>query len=304
MKAHTRTSPQAPALPARINVYDRVTTSIVAALEQGVRPWLKPWTQVGGAAASGLPLRANGTPYRGINVLLLWGAAADAGYAATTWMTYKQATERGGQVRKGERGSMVVFANSFTKTQTDENGQDEEREIPFLKAYTVFNVEQIDGLEPGPAAPSPLEQPQLIEQAETFMAATGAVIRHGGNRAFYAPGTDHIQLPPVQAFRDIESYTATKAHELIHWTGHESRTARQFGSRFGDHAYAVEELVAELGAAFLCAELGVASEIQEDHASYLAHWLTVLKADSRAIFTASSQAQKATDYLHGLQPSP
>ena len=286
----------------RIDVYERVTASIVATLEAGTRPWMKPWSKTSDGTGSSLPLRANGTPYRGINVLLLWGAAADAGYTASTWMTYKQAAERGGQVRKGERGSMVVFASSFAKTETNDNGQDEEREIPFLKAYTVFNVAQIEGLKTAEVAPLPaVEKPQLIETAEAFIAGTGAVIRHGGNRAFYAPGSDHIQLPPVQAFRDVESYTATKAHELIHWTGHASRTAREFGKRFGDQAYAVEELVAELGAAFLCADLGVTPEIREDHAAYLAHWLQVLKADKRAIFTAASQAQKAADFLHGLQ---
>jgi len=285
----------------RVDVYERVTASIVRALEQGTRPWMKPWSRIEGEGAAGLPLRANGTPYRGINVLLLWGAAADAGYTSSTWMTYKQAEAQGGRVRKGERGSMVVFANSFTKTETGENGQDEEREIPFLKAYTVFNVAQIDGLKELDASPVPvLEKPQLIERAEAFITGTGAVIRHGGNRAFYAPGSDHIQLPPVQAFRDIESYTATKAHELIHWTGHASRTAREFGRRFGDSAYAIEELVAEMGAAFLCAELGVAIEPREDHASYLAHWLQVLKEDKRAIFTAASQAQKAIDWLQSF----
>jgi antirestriction protein ArdC len=300
----TKTSTR-PAAPERGDVYERVTASIVAALEKGTRPWLKPWSRVDGEGAAGLPLRANGTPYRGINVLLLWGAAADAGYTAPMWMTYKQAAEQGGQVRKGERGSMVVYANSFTRTETDENGQDEEREIPFLKAYTVFNVAQIDGLKEVDASPVPvLEKPQLIETAEAFITGTGAVIRHGGNRAFYAPGSDHIQLPPVQAFRDVESYTATKAHELIHWTGHASRTAREFGKRFGDQAYAVEELVAELGAAFLCAELDVTVEPRCDHASYLAHWLQVLKEDKRAIFTAASQAQKAIDWLRESVPTP
>ena len=177
--------------------------------------------------------------------------------------------------------------------------------MTFMKGYTVFNVEQIDGL---PAdlyhPPAPIEDGHtvaLIEEAEDFIARTGAVIHHGGNRAFYAPASDHIQMPPPQAFRDAESYTAIKAHELVHWTGHPVRMARTFGKRFGDRAYAFEELVAELGAAFLCADLAIAPEPREDHAAYLASWLRVLKEDKRAIFTAASHAQKAADFLHGLQ---
>ncbi len=188
-----------------------------------------------------------------------------------------------------------------------ETGEESDREIAFLKAYTVFNVEQVEGLPadlypaliPIPPAPAPLA---LVEAAETFIAHTGALVRHGGDRAFYAPGPDHIQLPPLAAFRDGESYSATKAHELVHWSGHSTRLARTFGKRFGDHAYAFEELVAELGAAFLCADLGITPETRADHAGYLAHWLKVLKADKRAIFTAASHAQQAADYLHQLQP--
>lgn len=289
----------------RADVYDRVTAAIVASLEAGTRPWAKPWQAPKDERRPQLPLRANGEAYRGINILLLWGAALDGGYTSNIWMTFKQATERGGQVRKGEKGSTVVFAGRIKKTEANEQGDDEEREIPFLKGYTVFNVDQIDGLpretyEP----PAPLDdgyRVQLVDEAEKFIAGTGAVVRHGGGRAFYAPGSDHIQMPPLQAFIDAESYTATKAHELVHWTGHPARLQREFGKRFGDNAYAFEELVAELGSAFLCADLAITPETREDHASYLAHWLTVLKADKRAIFTAASAAQKACDYLHGLQ---
>ena len=189
------------ATPARIDVYARVTAIIVAQLEQGTRPWMKPWSVLRSEPSSLRPLRANGVPYRGINVLLLWGAAIDAGYTVPRWMTDKQSAALGGQVRKGERGSMVVFADRFTTTETDDKGVDVERDIPFLKAYTVFNVAQIDGL---PAtegdAPPPVPEPlQLIDAAECFFDRTGATFRHGGNRAFYAPGTDHIQLPPVEA---------------------------------------------------------------------------------------------------------
>ncbi len=289
----------------RPDVYEQVTARIVDQLEAGTRPWFKPWSAPKDERRPLLPLRANGEAYRGINVLLLWGAAVDAGFTSNIWMTYKQAQDRGAQVRQGEKGSLVVFAGRMTKTEENDQGEDEEREIPFLKGYTVFNVDQIDGL---PAEtytpPPPLDDGrrlELIDEAEEFIAATGADIRHGGGRAFYAPASDHIQMPPLQAFIDAQSYTATKAHELLHWTGHKDRLAREFGKRFGDNAYAIEELVAELGSAFLCADLAITPEPREDHAAYLAHWLAVMKADKRAIFTAASAAQKACDYLHGLQ---
>lgn len=286
-------------------LYATVTAKIIADLEAGTRPWLKPWSAGQAAGRITRPLRHNGEPYHGINVLLLWGEAVAKGYAASTWMTYRQAEAFGAQVRKGERGTQVVYADRFSTTETDDRGAEVERSIPFLKAYTVFNLDQIDGL-PARFAPAPVPavQPlQLIEQAEAFFAATGATFRHGGNRAFYATAQDIIQLPPADAFRDAESYAATKAHELVHWTGHKTRLDRQFGQRFGDAGYAREELVAEIGAAFLCADLGVTPEPRDDHAAYLAHWLAVLKADSRAIFTAAAQAQRAADWLHGRQPS-
>lgn len=300
-KTTTRKTNDAP----RADIYERVTARIVESLEAGTRPWLKPWSSPTDDRLPALPLRANGTPYRGVNILLLWGAAIDGGYRSNVWMTYKQAEEKGAHVRKGERGSLVVYADRYTKHETDDRGEETEREIAFLKGYTVFNVEQIEGL---PAElttpPAPIDDnrtPELIEEAEAFIARTGATVRHGGGRAFYSTASDHIQMPPPQAFKDAESYTATKAHELVHWTGHPSRNAREFGKRFGDRAYAFEELVAELGAAFLCADLGITPEPREDHASYLAHWLKVLKEDKRAIFTAASHAQKAADFLHGLQ---
>lgn len=288
----------------RSDVYERVTARIVAELEQGTQPWLKPWSSPQGEQLPLLPLRVNGTPYRGVNILLLWGAACDGGYRSNIWMTYRQAAERGAEVRKGEHGALVVYADRFTKTETDDKGEDTEREIRFMKGYTVFNVEQIEGL---PAElygrPAPFDESRTapLNEAETFIGRTGAVIRHGGNRAFYTTKTDHIQMPPPRAFRDAQSYSATKAHELVHWTGHPGRMAREFGKRFGDKAYAFEELVAELGAAFLCADLGIAPELREDHACYLANWLTVLNGDKRAIFTAASHAQKAADFLHSLQ---
>jgi antirestriction protein ArdC len=289
--------------PAKADVYSRVTQKIIADLEQGVRPWRKPWDAGNTEGRITRPLRACGIPYRGMNVLLLWCEAVEKGYTAPIWMTYKQAAERGAQIRKGERGSLVVYANSITKTETDDKGEETERAIPFMKGYTVFNVEQVDGL---PAhfyakADDTREPVARIEQAEAFFTATGAAVRHGGNRAYYSPALDFIQMPPRESFADPESYCATRAHETTHWTAHPARLARELGQRFGSEAYAVEELIAELGAAFLCADLGITPEVRPDHAEYLAHWLKVLKADNRAIFTAAAQAQRAADYLHGLQ---
>jgi len=289
----------------RADLYTRVTERVIADLEHGVRPWLKPWNAGHAAGRITLPLRHNGTPYRGINILLLWGEAMTNGYTSPLWMTFKQALALGAHVRKGERGAMVVYADRFTRTETDADGNGVEREIPFLKAYTVFNVAQIEGL-PAHYYARPeakADKLELIESAEGFCAATGAVIRHGGNMAYYAPGPDLIQLPVPEAFRDAESYAATKAHELTHWTKHPSRLDRDFGGkRFGDTGYAREELVAELGAAFLCADLGITPEPREDHASYLAHWLELLREDKRAIFSAASHAQRAVDFLHSLSP--
>lgn len=288
----------------REDVYTRVTSKIVAQLEQGVRPWTKPWSVENTAGRITRPLRHNGLPYRGINVLMLWGEAMEQGFTSPYWLTFKQSLEMKAHVRKGQHGSTVVYADRYKKTGTDDSGAEVEQDIPFLKAYTVFNVEQVDGLPEHfyakPADPLPVEQ--RIANADAFVAATKAMIRHGGDRAYYAPGPDSIQLPPFEAFRDAESYYATVLHELTHWTKHETRLARDFGrKRFGDEGYAREELVAEIGAAFLCADLGIAAEPREDHAGYLGHWLEVLKEDKRAILQAAAHAQRAGDFLTQLQ---
>lgn len=291
----------------KADVYQRITNSIIADLEKGVRPWLKPWNAGHTAGRITRPLRSNGQPYQGINVLMLWGASMEKGFAAPIWMTFKQAKELGAFVKKGEQGSLVVYASKLTKMHTDEaTGEESEREIPFLKGYTVFNVEQIEGL---PAhfygAPAPRIDPiQRIAHAEEFFVGTGAVVRHGGDRAFYSPASDAVQMPPFESFKDAESYYATLGHECTHWTMHGSRLAREFGrKRFGDSAYAMEELVAELGSAFLCADLDLTPEPREDHASYIAHWLKALEGDNRAIFTAAGHAQRAADFLNKLQPA-
>lgn len=289
------------------DVYTRITDQIVEALEQGVRPWMKPWDAEHAAGRITRPLRHNGIPYAGINVVMLWSSAVAQGFAAPIWMTFRQAKQLGGFVKKGEKGSLVVYANTITRTETDkETGEDEEREIPFMKGYSVFNIDQIEGLpEHFYAVAEPkLDPVQRIEHAERFFAETGAEIRHGGNQAYYAVGTDYVQMPPFVSFKDAESYYATLAHECTHWTRHPSRLDRDFGrKRWGDEGYAMEELVAELGSAFLAADLGLTPEVRDDHAAYIASWLKVLKNDKRAIFTAASHAQKAADFLNGLQPT-
>ena len=219
----------------------------------------------------------------------------------------RQALELKAHVRKGEKGSLVVYANSITRKETDDaTGDETDREIHFMKGYTVFNVEQIEGLPAHYyAKPEPrFNSVQRIEHAEKFLANLRADIRHGGTQAYYAQEPDYIRMPPFEAFSDAQSYYATLAHESTHWTKHPSRLDREFvRKKWGDEGYAEEELVAELGSAFLCADLELALTPREDHASYIAHWLTVLKDDKRAIFRAAAHAQRAADFLHRLQPS-
>jgi antirestriction protein ArdC len=289
----------------RPDVYTRITADIVAQLEAGARPWHQPWNAKHAAGGITRPLRNNGQPYQGVNILVLWLTAFQRGFACPIWLTFNQAKELGGFVKKGEHGATVVYANSFEKTGTDaDTGEETTERIPFLKAYTVFNAEQVEGL-PGHYYALAQTKPNLAERldhAETFFTSTRFDTRHGGNRAFYSPSLDYIQLPPFESFENRESYYSTRAHESIHATRHETRLNRSFDSkRFGDDGYAVEELVAELGAAFLCADLGITPEVMPEHASYLNAWLKVLKADKRAIFTAASHASKAAEYLHGFQ---
>jgi antirestriction protein ArdC len=287
----------------RADVYTRVTNRIIADLEAGAPTWLKPWSAEHLAGNITRPLRANGVPYKGVNVFMLWAEATARGYVCPIWMTYKQAQELGGHVRMGETGSLVVYADKMVKTETDLLGEETERAIPFMKGYSVFNCEQVDGLPNhfyGTA--TKLDPAQRIERAEAFLSASKADVRHGGDRAYYAIHPDYVQMPPFEAFSDPESYYAILAHELTHWTRHPTRLDRDFGrKRHGDEGYAREELVAELGSAFLCADLGLTPEQRPDHAAYIASWLEVLKHDKRFIFTAAGHAQRAADYLHGLQ---
>lgn len=291
--------------PARRDVYHTITDQIIEELERGVRPWRKPWStdHMGGRVL--FPLRQKGIPYRGVNVLSLWVAAFAKGYRSPVWMTFKQPLDLGGAVRKGERASLTVYANSLKRTETDEaTGKESESQIHYMKGYSVFNTEQIDGLpqqyfpQPEPVA----EALPRIARAESYFAALGAEIRHGGPEAYYAIGPDRIQMPPFEAFADAESYYATLAHECTHRTRHPTRLDRDLGrKRLGDAGYAMEELVAELGSAFTCATLDLNPALRAEHASYIDHWLKVLKEDKRAIFTAAAHAQAAADFLNARQ---
>lgn len=277
----------------RTSPADAITSAIVARLEAGTRPWVRPWN----AAAVSRPLRACGTPYRGINTLWLWMAAETGGFASPFWLTYHQAQLQGGQVRKGERGTIAVFYKSYAKTVEDaDTGEAHDEARRVLKSFVVFNASQIDGL-PARYAPQPvmLPAPDARDQAlDAFFAAIPAMVRHGGNEAYYTPSIDRITMPEQAAFRDRDHYRATLAHELAHWTGHASRLARSLSGRFGSDAYAMEELIAELASAMIGAELGLPTEHLDNHASYVASWLRVLKADSRAVLTAAAKAEEAS----------
>lgn len=274
----------------RQDIQSNVTASIVSMLEKGVRPWSCPWS---GDNLS-IPLRHEGTPYRGINVIVLWMAAQAKGYSSATWMTYRQCQELGGHVRQGEKSTGVVYCGKI-------EDEEENRDIFFMKSYAVFNVEQCDGLPASYcqliARPEPKER---IATAEAFVARTQATIEHGGIRAYYSIINDRIQLPPFEAFKDAEAYYGTAAHELSHWSGAKHRLNReQTGDKRSD-AYYREEIIAELSASFLCGELGIENEVRPDHADYIGHYLNLLRTDKTAIFKAAAQAQKSVDYLKSL----
>lgn len=289
--------------PTVSDIYERITARIVEQLEAGTRPWMQPW----GAGGTPIrPLRHNGVAYRGINTVLLWMTAAERGYQSTYWMTFRQAQELGGNVRKGEKSTLVVYANAIERKETDEAGEEVERRIPFMKGYGVFNADQIEGLPQHFYATEiePVEGEERIAAADRFFANLGADIRHGGNRAFYHPVGDFIQMPVFSAFISAEAHAATLGHECIHWTMKSTRLDRNLGrEKWGDEGYAKEELVAELGSVFLSADLGIAIEPREDHAAYIASWLKVLKNDKRAVFQMAAHAERAVTYLHGLQPT-
>jgi antirestriction protein ArdC len=279
------------------DVYASVTSQIVAAIENGVGSWKMPWHTSGDSFS---PINVSSRkPYRGINTLCLWAAGNGKGYESGEWGTYRQWQDLGAQVRKGEKATTVVFWKFATDANESQDGDEHAAaagsRLLFVRPFAVFNSSQVDGY----SAKAQLAVPILdrIDAADTFFQGIGATVRHGGNRAYYSPDSDHIQMPAFQAFNENLGYYSTLAHEHAHWTAKPERCDRQLGKRFADSAYAVEELIAELSAAFTCAHLGLSTEARTDHAEYIQAWLKVLKADKRAIFTASSKAQQAADYL-------
>lgn len=314
---HTDTTPReptpatGPSSPPQPNtIAARVTADIIAALNHGVRPWVQPWSD---AAALALPLRHNGTPYRGGNTLILWAAAAARGYTARYWLTFKQAQALGGTVRRGERATHILFykdraaaAASAPLTpapsSTDTGTADTPARRTVLRSFAVFSANQIDNLPPRffTPPPPPADNTFLAARLDPAFNRVPAVVQQGGARACYNPVTDTIHLPPRPAFVSLAQYFATRLHELAHWTGHPTRLARDAFLNPGPRAataYAREELVAELCAAFLGAELNLPVDHLEDHASYIDHWLKILDRDPGALLTAAAHAQRAADFL-------
>lgn len=286
------------------DIYAETTAKIVAQLEEGRLPWVQPW-DASACRGPGLPVNAlTKRPYSGMNILFLWGAAIAGNFPTQSWLTFKQSIEAGGHVRKGEKGTTVVFADRFVpeaeKSRAAATG-DDARAIPFLKTYTLFNLSQCEGLRPGLAVDLvDLPEREIVPHAEALIAATGADFRIGGDRAFYVPSRDYIQVPPQPAFREQINYYRTCFHELGHWSGAAKRLNRDLSGGFGSKSYAREELVAEMSSAFICASLGIVPTVR--HADYIASWIELLKENHRAIFRAASQASKAADYILGFDP--
>lgn len=282
----------------RQSLYSEVTSRIIAELEEGRLPWVQPWD----AALCGCTMPQNaGTArrYSGINVLILWAEVIAKGYASQRWLTYRQAEAAGGNVRRGEKGTVICYADRFTPKAEAEAARGEDREarqVAFLKRFVVFNIDQCEGLPDEYIAPMVSPDPVLaIAKADTLIAASGARVNIGGGEAFYSPSHDFIQVPPQAAFYEPINWYRTLIHEAGHWVGHSSRLDRDQTGKFGSEAYAKEELVAEMAAAFTCASLGIAPTVR--HSDYIAAWLSVLQNDEKAIFRAASQASKASDYL-------
>lgn len=292
---------------ARSSIYDDITSRIIAELEAGRLPWVQPWGTAAAKAPLALPRNAaTSRQYSGINILILWGAVVQQGYPTQAWLTFRQALALGGNVRKGERGTTVVYADRYTpedeKRRARETGGTP-GQIPFLKRFTVFNAAQCEGLPEEIAVVAPPPPPGMIEpQVEALIRATGIDFRIGGDRAFYVPALDYVQVPPPQAYFEPINWHRTALHELGHATGHASRLGRDFSANFGTKAYAFEELVAEMNAAFCCAWLGIVPTVR--HADYIGSWLEVLREDNRAIVRAASQASKAADWLLAHLPEP
>lgn len=284
----------------RRDIHAEITNQLIAAIEADPGKLSMPWRR--SSAPLFMPTNAlTGNAYNGINIVSLWVSAECLGYSAPIWATYRQWSELGAQVRKGEKSSLVVFYKEY-EAQPDPDNADDDGKRRVARASYVFNASQVDGytLPDAPALLGPVER---LEAVDHFIAATGARIEHGGERAFYRHSTDHIQMPDEGLFCGTdtmtrsEAYYAVLAHELTHWTAAPTRLGRELGKRFGDAAYAAEELVAEIASAFLCAELGITQDTRPDHAQYLAQWLKLMKDDSRAIFTAAAKASEAVAYL-------
>lgn len=272
------------------NIYQQVTDSIIAELEKGAMPWVKPWRADNTADRNVI----TGKPYQGINRLLLGMSGMAKGYTSPLWATYDQWQQLGGQVRKGEKAVQGVF---FTPCAKKKGADGEESTYMLLKPFWVFNAAQVDGVTIKQAETE--NKPfNAIEQAEARIVKTGANLSFGGDAAFYMPSTDSIRMPNKTAFDTESSYYATAFHELTHWTGAKHRLDRNLSGRFGNPAYAFEELVAEIGAAYLCADYGIQGELR--HAGYIQSWLKACREDNKAIFRAAALAQKAADYINGL----
>jgi antirestriction protein ArdC len=287
----------------RVDLYQAVTDAIIAELEYGLKPWKRPWKTTG----AGFPLRHNGQPYRGINTLVLWMTMTAKGYTSPYFMTYRQAASLGGQVRKGEKAATVTYSDTIRRKAEQPDGTEEERSIWFLKSYPVFNAGQIDGL---PAQYHPASEPAMaapaerLAHADAFIGHTKADIRLRGERAFYSPNLDYIRMPDMERFVYPEAFYATLAHELGHWTGHPSRLNRKtIIKRHSEEARAVEEILAELTAAFTCASLGIDHDLKQDSTAYIGSWLRILAGDRKFIFVAAAHAQRACDFLWSLQPA-
>jgi antirestriction protein ArdC len=290
----------------RASLYDEITGKIISELEAGRVPWVQPWGTAAAKAPLAMPRNAaTSRHYSGINVLILWGAVIEHGFPGQSWLTFRQALALGGNVRKGERGTTVVYADRFVpddeKRRARETGE-EAQAIPFLKRFTVFNAAQCENLPEDVAIVAPPPLPGLIEpRVEALIRATEIDFRIGGNRAFYVPALDYVQVPPPQAYYEPINWHRTALHELGHATGHPSRLRRDMSGGFGTKKYAFEELVAEMNAAFCCASLGIVPTVR--HADYIGSWLEVLREDNRAIVRAASQASKAADWLLGFMPA-
>lgn len=287
---------------ARRDVAAEITAKILSELKSGVLPWRKPWD--GARLGPVLPRRATGETYRGVNVIILWSAALERGYASPYWLTFNQAVKLGAHVRKGERGEVVVYYGQGARKRIDEGGAEVEDAFRFLKWYVVFSADQIDNL-PERFHPAPRSEEMLaIADHEEWFAKLEIARIATRDIACYIPSRDVIGMPPLAAFDSAEDYAATLNHESVHATMAPHRVGRDMGKRFSEHALAAEELVAEIGGSLLGAHLRLPSHHIHDHASYIGHWMKVLANDKRAFLTTAAQAQRAVDWLLAKSPSP